>query len=310
MHEFTLNNHLTYSIGGRKYGYRENPHEKYVVDVGQIDHDYYKTSNWVEENYRIANHIKSKHGNDFVVMFSGGTDSEIVLRALKHVGASPRVVFIKFANDYNIDDFHMANTIADDVGIKLETVEFDVKNFYYSGQAAEFASEIHCRQMAYLGVYHHIRLLNMPAVMGGEMLFKRHVTKNESQWYYCFRENEDASAMRFSMKYDIPLVNEWFSYTPEIMAYYLKHPTINWLYTDRYNYKLSSVSTKNEILKELVPEIIDKKKTHGFEKLMAFNMEAYVALHGSHVKPLEFSLDGIFIDDLKVKLFGDKYDDY
>jgi hypothetical protein len=54
-----------------------------------------------------------------------------------------------------------------------------------------------------------------------------------------------------------------------------------------------------------MPSIVDKVKTHGYEKLMGFNGEIYAALYRTHIKRLESSLDGIFMDDLRIKLFGD-----
>ena len=304
---FTLNNHLTYTIDDRLFGSRETPYEKFKVNVGKIDLAHYKTSNWLEEQHRTADLIYKEYGKDFAVMFSGGTDSEIVLRAFKYIGVNPRVVFIKFKNDYNDIDYQIAQRITNDIGMELEAVEFDVKDFYRSGQAYEFSKEIQCRQMAYLTVYHHIHQMQLPAVMGGEMMLRRHTSLAGSKWYYCFRENEDASAMRFSLKYNIPLVNEWFSYTPEMMGYYLEHPKIQRLINERFNYKTSSVSSKNDILKELIPSILDKVKTHGYEKLMGFNGETYNALHLSHTRRLESSLDGIFIDKLTTQLFGTDY---
>ena len=304
---FTQNNHLTYTIGDRLFGRRETPYEKYKVNVGQIDHAYYKTSNWLQEQYRTADVIYKEFGKNLVVLFSGGTDSEIVLRAFKKIGVTPRTVFIKFVNDYNILDFQIAKSITDELGIKLETIEFDVKEFYRSGEAVEFSAGLQCRQIAYLTVYYNILKMQVPAVMGGEMLLRRHVDQSGSKWYYCIRENEDGSAMRFSTKYNIPLVNEWFSYTPEMMAYYLEDPQIQSLITERYNYKLASVSTKNTILQRLFPNIIDKVKTHGYEQLMGFNGETYRSLYLTHPKRLEPSLDGIFIDDLKIQLYGENY---
>lgn len=303
MYNFTLNNHLKYTIDGEQFAHRTTPYQKYAVTVGKIDPDHYKSSTWLKEQYRTAEIILNEFGRDLVVMFSGGTDSEIVLRAFKHVGLVPRAVFVKFKNDYNIGDLRMAEKIARDMNMKIEVMEFDVKEFYNSGQAYEFAGQIQCRQMAYLTVYHHILKLQAPSVMGGEMLFKRHVDRSGSRWYYCIRENEDGSAMRFSLKYKIPLVNEWFSYTPEMMGYYLEHPKIKWLITERYNYKMGSVSSKNTILHQYMPELLEKRKTHGYERLLGFNGETYSALHESHVKRLESSLDGIFIDDLKTQLY-------
>ena len=129
--------------------------------------------------------------------------------------------------------------------------------------------------------------------MGGEVLLKRNINTDPSTWYYCLRENEDASAMRFSNKFGIPLVNEYFTYTPELLLYYLENDDIQQLVTTKYNYKLTSVSSKNNILKKLVPEIRVRKKTHGFENLLSFNYESYRTMTSQQIMRLESSLDGI-----------------
>jgi hypothetical protein len=129
-------------------------------------------------------------------------------------------------------------------------------------------------------------------------MLRRHVTPEYYKWYYTFRENEDASAMRFSLKYQIPLVNEWFSYTPEMMVYYLENSWIRGMVTQRFNYKLGSVSTKNKVLYEFMPALIRKAKTTGYEKLLGFNEETYNTLYQTHVRRLEPSLDGIPLTDL------------
>lgn len=299
---FTFNNHLKYYINNRLYGWRENPYEKYTVTVDKIDKDHYRKSNWLNEQLRTADTIYKELGKDLIVMFSGGTDSEIVIRSFLKIGIKPSCCFIKFKNDYNLDDLKEAKKVTKKLGLKLQIIEFDIIDFYKSGQAFEFSKTIQCRQIAYLCIYFNVLKLNCPAVMGGEMLLRRYVSPTESKWYYTIRENEDASAMRFSIKYNLPLINEWFSYTPEMIAYHLENPKINKLITERFNYKLSSVTTKNEILKEYMPEIFDKVKTHGYEKLMGFNGETYETLYKSHIKRLENSLDGIFIDDLVIQL--------
>jgi hypothetical protein len=307
--EFTLGNHLKYWIEDRLYGHRELPTDRYRVEVGAVDHEYMHTSSWLNEQYRTADAVYQQFGKEFAVMFSGGTDSEIVLRAFLKIGIRPRVVFVRFKNRHNNIDYINALVVCERLDIDLEVIDFDVKEFYNSGAAAEFSAEICCRQMAYLTVYHQIKQMGIPAVMGGEMLMRRSVPQGkESFWYYVIRENEDASAMRFSLKYNIPLVNEWFSYTPEMMAYYLKHPTIHSMINEKYNYKLGSVSTKNKVLYEFMPTLIHKAKTTGYEKLLGFNEETYNTLNQTHVRRLESSLDGIPLSDLYKQLgIDDEY---
>ena len=94
---FTHNNHLTYTIGDRLFGHRENIYEKFKVNVGKIDQDYYKKSDWVQEQYRTAELIKNDYGRDFALMFSGGTDSEICLKSFKNIDSACSFVSIRIS---------------------------------------------------------------------------------------------------------------------------------------------------------------------------------------------------------------------
>jgi hypothetical protein len=270
MTNFTINNHLKYNIGGREFGYRTSPIEAFTVTLGAVDPNHYKTSSYEQELRRTADSVYCEFGKDLVVFLSGGTDSEIVVNNFLSIGVKPRCVTIKFNNEYNKDDVFEAERIAREKGLKLDIINFDIEEFFKSGVATEFGQKLQCSQITYIMVYYNILKIGAPAVMGGEALLTRQVRNFDSAWYYTFRENEDASAMRFTNEYKIPLVNEWFSYTPELLLYYLEDPEITALVSARYNYKLSSVSSKNKILKRLCPYVIEKKKTHGFENLLAF----------------------------------------
>lgn len=300
---FTFNNHLYYKIGERKFGYRESSLEEYNVFCGQADPSIYKKSSWRQELIRTADCVYREYGKDLILFLSGGTDSEIVLRNFLEIGVVPRCVTIKFKHDYNLPDVNEAIAIAKEVGVPLEILDFDVKEFWNSGEAAEFSKEIDCSQITYLTVYYHIKKLSAAAVMGGEQLLKKNVTSNNVYWCHHFRENEDASAMRFSFKYNIPLVNEWFSYTPEMMLYYLEDPDVQNLINNP-NYKITSVSSKNSILKKLYPEIRVKHKTHGFERLLGFNIETYNIMKEKLIPRLITSVDGIPTDSLIKHLRG------
>ena len=290
---FTHKNHLKYTIGGRAYGYRETPIEKYIVSLGAVDPEQYRTSSFEKELHRTAQLVKEDFGKDLILFLSGGTDSEIVLRNFVHNGFKPRCAVIKFANDYNLREVAEAIAIAQELDVKLEIIDFNVHDFFYSGEATEFGEQIQSTQLTYIMVYKNILKLGVPAVMGGEAGVTRMVEQNNSYWYYAFRENEDASAMRFSLKYNIPLVNEWFSYTPELLLYYLESEGIKNLVSNRYNYKLNAASSKNQILANMYSNFRLKEKKHGFESLIAFNNTAYEDIGANQVKRLESSLDGV-----------------
>jgi hypothetical protein len=270
------------------FSHRETTDEKYRVTVGTIDKDYYKNTNFANELSRTAQLVYEDFGSDIGIFLSGGTDSEIVARNFLSIGIKPRCFTIRFLGGYNNSDVEEAIDLAKELNLPHEIIDFDIKDFYLSGQASEFGAQIQCTQIAYLTVYYWISKLNIPAVMGGELLLR----KNPAIWYHCFRENEDASAMRFSMKYNIPVVNEWFSYTPELMLLYLEDIEIKNLVSVRPINYADSVSIKNSILKRLLPEIRERKKTHGFENLLEFNKTVYDDLSRQQM-PRSYSLNGI-----------------
>jgi hypothetical protein len=264
--------------------------------LGAVDVDQYRTSSFEEELHRTAQLVREDFGKDLILFLSGGTDSEIVLRNFIHNGFKPQCAVIRFENDYNAGEVAEAEAIAMELGVKLQIIDFNVHNFFYSGEATEFGEQIQSTQLTYIMVYKNILKLGFPAVMGGEAGVTRMVEQGSSYWYYAFRENEDASAMRFSLKYQIPLVNEWFSYTPELLLYYLESEGIKNLVSNRYNYKLNAASSKNQILANMYSKFRLKEKKHGFESLIAFNNTAYEDIGLNQVKRLEFSLDGVPYD--------------
>ena len=301
---FTHNNHLSYTIGTTPFGYRTDSIAKYSVQLGSIDPDRYTVSSYADELHRTADLVRKDLGKDLVLFLSGGTDSEIVLRNFVYNGFKPKCVALRFENDYNAGEVTEAQAIANELDIDLEIIDFNVHEFYYSGEATEFGNKIQCTQLTYNMVYKSVLQLGAPAVMGGEALLTRQVNINDSFWYYTFRENEDASAMRFTDTFNVPLVNEWFSYTPELLLHYLEHPRIQELVTNKHNYKLNSASSKNVILRELYPYFRTKEKTHGFESLLAFNYVSYKAIGAEQIKRLESSIDGIPFEQAIKQLKG------
>lgn len=307
MLNFTHNNHLKYYIGDRLYDYRRNPFEPYRLDIGAVDLDHYLKSNWLHEQYKISELITQELGSKFSLFYSGGTDSEIVLRLLLKIGKPPDLFFIRFKNGLNHQDYTIATQVSESLGIKLNVIDVDIIDFFKSGEAWDLASEMQCSQIAYLNVYNQIKKIGMPTIMGGEPLLKRKPGKNGSTWHFWYRENEDGIAMRFSLKYNIPLIYEWFTYTPEAIGYFVEHPIMKNLVSDYHNYKLSSVSSKNIFLKQMMPDISGAPKLHGFEKLMQFNRETYFKLSHAFPKRMDNSVDGIPIDQFRIKLFGEDY---
>lgn len=278
MFNFTHNNHLKHYIGGELFGTRTNKFQQYTTDVGSIDPEYYAKSNYRQELLRVARLQYDDLGKDLVLFISGGTDSEIMARSFAAQGLKPKCIIIKFTGDYNLDEVKEAVAVAEELALPYEIVDFDVRGFYLSGEADKLAMDIQCELLPFLVFFKVSQQLQTPTVLGGELLIEKYKNHDfKPEWVLRNIETLEASHVRFSQKFNIPFIIEWFSYTPELMLYYLEHPGIKYLVADKTPY-WSVTPIKNIILRKLVPELRIKEKTTGYEKLKGLHVESRARL--------------------------------
>jgi hypothetical protein len=276
--------------------------------VGSIDKVHYSKSNYRQELLRVADLQYQLMGNDLVIFLSGGADSEIVARSFADIGVKPTCVTVRFENNYNLEEVIEAAAVCEELGLPHRIIDFDVKDFYYSGEAAELCKEIQCSQLAFLVLLAVINKMHLPSIIGCELQLTKEVEFNSSHWYMRLIEYMDTSHMKLALKINVPIVSEWFSYTPELMLYYLEQKELEDLVYDTENYKLSITSTKNQVLKKLIPELRKKDKATGYERLKGFQQEVNGNLSSLLIKPLNDSGNGIKYPELIQRLRGYKHD--
>jgi len=278
MYNFTHNNHLKHFIDGVPFGVRTNKYQQYTTDVGTIDPEYYAKNNYQSELLRVARLQYDEFKNDMALFISGGSDSEIMARSFARQGLRPKCIIINFTGGYNIGEVKEAVSVAEELSLPYEIVDFDVKDFYLSGAAANLAVKIQCELLPFLAFFQVAKKLNTAAILGGELLIEKYVNNSfEGEWVLRNIETLEAAHVRFSMKYQIPFIIEWFSYTPELMLYYLEDQDIVELINDKTPY-WSITPVKNKILQRLVPDLRDKEKTTGFENLRGMLVDSRVEL--------------------------------
>jgi hypothetical protein len=267
MFNLTHNNHYKHFIDGELFGVRTNKFQQYTTDVGTIDMDYYLKNDYNKERLRIAQLQYNDLGSDLVLFVSGGLDSEIMVRSYVEQGLKPLCIIIKFNGDYNSGDVNEAVDLLTELEVAYKIIDFDVKEFYHSGRAAELAREIQCELLPFLVFFDISRTLGVPTVLGGELLIEKYrIVNHAHEWVLRNFETYEAAHVRFSKIYNIPFVIEWFSYTPELMLYYLEHPRVKSIQLPTSPF-LSITPVKNQILREIIPGLRKKSKGTGFENL-------------------------------------------
>jgi hypothetical protein len=270
----THNQHLFWGIEGRLFGTRFYPWERFTVGVGRCVR---KPMSWPVEFHLAMEKLVDENGSRLSLFYSGGADSELVLRYLLALGVRPEVHTIEFTGGENSAEVMHAFSFCEAHDLKVNRWKHDVDTYIADEQYLDVAFKYNCTQLAYITVLEYARRVNNPVLMGGEIYVQKHQTPSisvhsEPQWFFTYREDEDGSTYRYSKATGHPIINEVFSYTPELMASWINSPLIRDVLTGRNPNKLSLISTKNAAFeKELGYKLHANTKLHGYEHLMWSN---------------------------------------
>jgi hypothetical protein len=202
------------------------------------------------------------------VMFSGGVDSEVVIRSFLAIGIKPEVYIFRYENDYNIYDVSYAITVCSMLDLPYNLIDFNLKKFYEND--AELVSEL--AQIDRSNALPQMKFMEqvdgLPIYGTSDITAFRinddYSTKGE--WRIKCWEH-DIGGNKYAKKIKRPAVIEWFKWTPGLMIATTKTYWFKRLVNDYYKGKLGTNSTKIFGYRESFPDLIDRKKQTGFEYL-------------------------------------------
>lgn len=274
--DLTAGNHLRWALDGKAFADRTSADQRFGFEIQCRP----TLRPWYEELQSGLQQLIEDHGRNLNLFYSGGYDSEIVLRELQRLGAHLKVWTIRFIDGENAFDVGNTIEVCRELGIgdRHHLLNVDIKERMASRKLAEASMYYQCSQVAYLNVLIEAeRLYDYPMIMGGEIYMQRHQRPGpniveDMDWFYVYREDEDGCTYRFSQLEDKVLINEVFSYTPEMIYSWFKVPTVNDLVNSRIPGKIVMSSMKAQIFKECYPyDLVCSQKRHGFEVLQLQN---------------------------------------
>ena len=272
MFNFTHRNHFKYYIDNELFGTRTNPCQKYHFEIGAADLDIYNRGNFRDELNRVADLIHQDLGQEKIALLSGGLDSEIMLRSFLNIGVKPKCVTFRFEDGYNDYEVEAAVETAKCLGLDHEIVDFNIFDFYHSGEALAMSKKYSIRIFAYAVFLKVAEQLSAPCMIAGELHLAKTRENNKPVWGLRALEDIDMSHIRFSLDKKVPFIQEWFSYTPELMLHYLETPEVKWL-ANTPTYHQTILPIKNKIYRRLLPELSNKTKNSGYDKLKGLFVE-------------------------------------
>jgi hypothetical protein len=260
---------------------RSNPDEKFQVVIKQTPEP---MQDFRTECIKATRSIADQYPNErFSLMFSGGSESEMMLRSFKEAGLNFDVYIGRYNNDLNIYDVSYAIVICESIGVPYKILDFDITKFFendaldYSLKAQIVVPPL-LPQLALCGMVDGI-----PIMAGGEIFIEREnkdyskkgnwlVTEWEYNWGWC----------KYFSNIGRPAVADWCRWTPN---QFLSLTNTNWfnkITNDGYPGKLGMSSTKLAGYREAFPEMLPRQKRHGMEDIEIWMREISGRLCSAH----------------------------
>lgn len=197
-----------------------------------------------EECITAAQEIHSKYPNIYIAL-SGGWESQLCLHSFIQAGITPNVYILKFPVGLNSHDTTIAihqckkyNIIPKFVNVNFET--FINEHMIDTAKKYQTYSFVQTLHAYYIGQLHEDVLLV------DKVNLRRDVNPDLS-WSYIRSEDFDFWPERFNSFNEKKVINNFFSYSPELIYSFLTLPVIQELVKKQTSGKISLNSLKNLI---------------------------------------------------------------
>lgn len=284
-HEYTYQNHFKWGYNGEWFNKRENERDVYMTKFGQISRE---PNSFLEECYDVARKIfdySIMKDTSVDLMFSGGSESEMMVRSFTDQNLPVNIHIMVFENYKNLHDVSHAITFCERNNLDYIVHTLDAEKFIMEKGLlyASFSQCVTPRMLPHMWLMQQLK--GGVVVMGMGECYISH--KNVKQYYdykdgqiirnskndyelapwYLYEREKINSWYRFAEREGIMAIPGFFQYTPEIMLAFLEEPFTKELVDCKHFGKLSNTSTKLQVYEKYFPNILQRYKKDGFEML-------------------------------------------
>lgn len=261
-----FNNWLTWNVNAEPYGLRTNKNDIVTFDTTKSN---IPVGNYKEELLNNARMIREYYSGKFDVLYSGGVDSEVVLRIFKELRIEHNTIIVRYKNDYNYREIQCALEFVKSHNIPHKVIDFDLEKFY-KDEAYDLFVKSSCIRAARLP---HIKFCadfcdNIPIMGEADVYWRRSLGADytqKSDWKFIVSESAHNCNMYLN---SLQRENacDFFEFTPNVIKSYNQLPIIKMLLADQISNKVSNWSSKWLIHQEIWPDLIKRVKLIGYEK--------------------------------------------
>ena len=254
MFEYTHNNHFRFGYDGEWFNLPTAYSQELRVDYGTVTE---LMSTFEFECRKAVRHIyDAADGTTINLSFSGGVDSEIMVRMFEKEELPFDITILKFEHDLNLHDVSFAISYCESRGLKYDIKYLDVERFFRSREFMEIAERTHCISPQ---ITTHIWLLQhmtgLPVFGCGEGGLVKAIPEDyipgtsaypSTKWTHPVSEKHLAM-YRHCLQTGQKAVPGFFRYTPGQLYTFMNNPMVHELAADKVRGKLSTQTSKCSI---------------------------------------------------------------
>lgn len=249
-------NHFQFGYNGIAFVDRKSSEDEFFVSYGKCSREPQAFHNECLETARI---IRKNTNDEITVLFSGGIDSEVVVRSFVEAGIKIKVAIMRYKDDLNAHDIEYAIDTCRELNITPTFYDLDLLEFWKQDYLP-YAHLTRCFSPQLITTMWLIDQIKGFVVLGsGECLLE----KRHDVWYL-FEKERIASWYRFFIHRNRNGCPGFFQYTPEIMLSYLKDSEVVKMVKE--SVVESSTKIKLEMYQQHFP-VKTRPKYTGFEKV-------------------------------------------
>lgn len=279
MFNYTNNNHFKFGYNKEWFRERKDDNDRWTVQYGQCER---KAADFRTECIRAAELIwENRGGLPIDIFFSGGSDSEIVLRSFLELKVPFNVHIMRYDQYLNAHDWCYAYVTCQQLDLQPIFHDLDIEDFWSSGRCLEYAETSKCVSPQLLTHMWLMDRVDGIPVMGSadpytartdiadkrDFNFTKETYDNGTPWAF-FEREKIAAWYRYPMKKGRAAVPGFLQYTPEMVYAFLDDDLSRRLHQNQMIGKLSNKSSKFKIYQKYWPELVDRKKWSGFELVL------------------------------------------
>lgn len=254
-----------------KWGYGDNfLKRKDILKPLPFNNFYEKFSGGIESFKReleknaasTLDHFQGMRPNIF---FSGGLESELVLRSYINIGSNPEIFIVKYENNLNILEVNRAIKICLELNVKYNVVDFNLKKFYEND--AESLSEIsQIDKPSLLPYLKFVDCANGLIILGiNSFRWIRSDSDYTKKSNWILRDVEyDIGFDKYNILFNRSAIYQWFKWSPGVILSFLELLWFKKITNNEIIGKLGLNSTKYIGYKEAYPDLFFRKNDNDF----------------------------------------------